>query len=503
MRMSRRYNKRSERWSAKPSGARAWRPRQGLAPAALAAVAATWLAAAALPAVGAEGQSERAPAKIKPAEVHRPALLPDRIVLTYAGDPATTMAVTWRTSTEVVEACAEIAPAEAGPSFPKAARRVAARTAALTTDLNKAHFHAVRFEGLAPATKYAYRVGDGANFSEWFQFSTASDRAEPFEFIFLGDAQNDIRTHWSRVLREAFRDAPKARFALHAGDLVNRGDSDAAWGEWFQAGGWLHAMIPTIAAPGNHEQVKGADGVSRLNAHWRTQFTFPENGPPGLEETCYTLVYQGVRIVALDSNRQIEEQARWLAKVLQGDKARWVVCTFHHPIFSTAKSRDNAAVRAAWKPVFDRFRVDLVLQGHDHTYGRTGLETPAAEPAAAKSSKSAAATEPPAASEPAQPAPTAGRRSSPTGTVYVVSVSGPKMYPLQPSPLMKRTAEDTQLYQIIRIDGDTLHYEARTAVGELYDAFLLRKRPGEINELVEQTPSAAPRQRTVAPGKSQ
>lgn len=63
---------------------------------------------------------------------------------------------------------------------------------------------------------------------------------------------------------------------------------------------------------------------------------------------------------------------------------------------------------------------------------------------------------------------------------------------------MNHTAENTQLYQIVRVDGDTLRYEARTAVGDLYDAFLLRKRPGEINELAEQGPAAALRPGTVS-----
>jgi len=49
-------------------------------------------------------------------------------------------------------------------------------------------------------------------------------------------------------------------------------------------------------------------------------------------------------------------------------------------------------------------------------------------------------------------------------------------------------AEDTQLYQIIHVDGDDLRYEARTANGTLYDAFTLHKRNGEPNELIEQVP---------------
>ena len=315
------------------------------------------------------------PKAAKPAEVYKPSVMPDRVVLTWAGDPMNTQAVTWRTSTEVTKSFAEIAIAEPGPGFPKSAKRVEAKTEELETDLSKAHYHSIRFEDLRPSTKYAYRVGDGVNWSEWFHFSTASTEPQPFSFIYFGDAQNDIRSMWSRVIREAYSDAPKAKFMIHAGDLVNTAESDAEWGEWFGAGNWLNAMIPNVPVPGNHEQAKASDGSSRLSHHWRPQFTLPENGPPGLEEVCYTFTYHNVRVIGLDSNGQINEQTPWLAKVLEENTSPWVICTFHHPIFSTAKDRDNPELRNAWKPVFDKYHVDLVLTGHDHSYGRTGLDT--------------------------------------------------------------------------------------------------------------------------------
>lgn len=46
--------------------------------------------------------------------------------------------------------------------------------------------------------------GDGAA-------GAGSARPQPFCF---GDAQNEIRTHRSRVFREAFRHAPRAAFTL-------------------------------------------------------------------------------------------------------------------------------------------------------------------------------------------------------------------------------------------------------------------------------------------------
>lgn len=433
--------------------------------------------------LGHEGHA--APIAAKPAEVYKPTVLPDRIVLTWAGDPATTQAVTWRTSTEVSHALAEIAVAEAGPAFPKIAKQLPAKSEALLTDLSTAHYHSVKFTELAPSTKYAYRVGDGLNWSEWFHFTTASTQPEPFSFIYFGDAQNDIRSLWSRVIREAYSDAPKARFMIHAGDLINRAESDAEWGEWFGAGSWLNAMVPSVPVPGNHEMVKGANGSLALSHHWRPQFTLPENGPIGLEEVCYTLTYHNLRIIGLESNRRIEDQIPWLEKVLAENRSPWVICTFHHPIFSTAKSRDNPKLRAAWKPLLDRYRVDLVLTGHDHSYGRTGLHTPAAE------------------TETVVNVPTGANQVDPqTGTVFVVSVSGPKMYDLNPKPFMTRVAADTQLYQIIHIDGDKLRYEARTAIGEVYDAFTLKKQSGEINKLIDNSPTTPQRVRIAAPHTS-
>lgn len=435
-----------------------------------------------LPTVAIGHDGEHKPIAAKPAEVYKPSLIPDRIVLTWKEDPRTTQAVTWRTSTEVAHGIAQIAVATDGPIQLQDALQVEATTQHLKTDINEAHFHSANFIDLTPDTKYAYRVGDGVNWSEWFQFTTAPSQPAPFSFIYFGDAQNDLKSHWSRVVREAYSDAPKAKFMLHAGDLINRAEADAEWGEWFYAGSFLHSVMASVAVPGNHEQAKQEDGARRLSHHWRAQFELPTHGPEGLGESCYTFEYGNTRFICLNSNEKIEEQSKWLNSVLAKNQSRWVVCTFHHPIFSAAKDRDNAALRKAWKPIFDTYRVDLVLTGHDHTYGRTGLETPMDVP------------------ETLSNVATGENKLDPTtGTVYVVSVSGPKMYNLQPSQVMKRVAEDTQLYQIIHIDGDELRYEARTAKGTLYDTFSLRKRTGEINQLIEGKPAMEERRRRPTP----
>jgi len=443
-------------------------PRTLTHPAALTALSlAVGAACAFAPLVAKAGR--QAADKVAESVTYKPTGVPDRIILTFAGNPARTQAVTWRTDTSVApgQGVAQIAPASAYPKFGEKAVSVAATSTPLQTNLSVAHYHSAEFTGLTPNTLYAYRVGDGTNWSEWVHFKTASDKPEPFSFIYFGDAQNDIKSLWSRAIRAAYSDAPKARFLVHAGDLINRGDSDGEWGEWHGAGGWVNAMVPSIPSPGNHEY--GSLDPKRpkgLSPQWRPQFALPANGPAGLEETCYFVDYQGVRIVSLNTEEKQQEQVEWLDKVLSQNPNRWTVLTFHKPMYSAAKSRDNKELRGMWLPVIEKHKVDLVLQGHDHTYARS------------KNLRSGVNV-----------------RDGESGTVYVVSVSGPKMYDLNREQWMQRAAEDTQLYQIITVDGDAVRYEARTVTGEIYDAFELRKQRGGVNRLIERGPKTPERLR--------
>ncbi len=393
-----------------------------------------------------------------------PSPVPDRIVLTWAGNPANSQAVTWRTDATDSVAVVEIAPATASPRFMLNARKILARTKSVTTENGSSHYHSAVIGDLQPGTLYAYRVGNGDMWSEWFQFRTAMDEPAPFSFIYLGDAQNNILSLWSRTIRAAYANAPHASFILHAGDLVNRANSDGEWSEWFRAGAFLHATINAVPTPGNHEYAKDQQGVRRLSRLWRPHFTLPQNGPEGLEETVYYIDYQGARIISLNSNEERGDQVLWLETVLRENPNRWTLVTFHHPVYATGEGRDNKTLRDLWKPLFDRYRVDLVLQGHDHTYGR-GSNLPTGAIA----------------------------RNDGDGTVYVVSVSGPKQYKLKSKRWWRRAAENTQLYQTIEVDGDTLRYEARTATSELYDAFDLIKQRDAPNMLVDRIPDTPAR----------
>ncbi|MEZ5938582.1 MAG: metallophosphoesterase family protein [Hyphomonadaceae bacterium] len=433
---------------------------------------------------------------------------PDRIVTTVMDDPATSFAVTWRTDDSVGRTLAQIVKASPDTRFDIGAETVPAETEALNlahfvtpdgvadylenAQLGVTHHHSVVFRDLDPDTLYAFRVmGARGNWSEWFQIRTAP-RSGPFSFVYMGDAQQGVRTHWARVIRMAHEVDPKARFFLHAGDLVQNGPSDHDWGGWFSAGSYLHAQIATLPVIGNHDHMRvvteDGRGPRVPTPMWRAQFTLPvdKSLPEDLRELVFAVHYSpDLDIFVLDSTPSkfnleggYKVQSAWLKKQLAASKARWKIVTMHHPYFYPLDlgGREDAAkeMREAYAPVIERGDVDLVLTGHIHFYSR------ASTPAGGK----------------APPAGAAGGRAMTgdpraVGTMYVVSAAAASQDNVVAPGLVQsglgdgapddgglsvdRVAENTPMFQTIDIDGPKLTLKAYMATGDIYDAFTLEQ----------------------------
>lgn len=433
---------------------------------------------------------------------------PERLVLTPPQDPSTAQSFTWRTGGDVIGGSVWVREpgavdwivVDATDNEPLMTGDFATRT------------HSATVTGLTPATEYEYRVGTEAAQSSTYRFTTAGEAGDPFTFIYFGDAQNDLAAKWGPVVEQAYDRYPDAVGTVNAGDLINNSDRDSEWTEWFGAMDGYSQTSNVIAAPGNHEY--SGDEFLKI---WKSNFEYDANGPqwdgaPGttdaerqeaayrqqmqvaLDETAYYTDYQGVRFISLNASRSqaialmtpedlppcligcpdptnlwLTVQAEWLDHILQNNPNEWAVAVFHQPVFSTAAGRDEADVRAAWLPVFQRNDIDLVLMGHDHTYARGFVN--------------ADATETPGIT---------------TGPVYAVSVAGPKYYDQQPEDDNVWTrngatqvvrAGHTSTFQGITVSGNTLRYESIVAakwdgdeesttdvpVGGVLDAFTITK----------------------------
>ena len=87
----------------------------------------------------------------------------------------------------------------------------------------------------------------------------------------------------------------------------------------------------------------------------------------------------------------LQRQSAFLDTALKTNRQRWTVVLQHAGPFASRSDRNNTAIRSAFQPLYDKYKVDLVLSGHDHSYNR-------------------------------------GYDGNKNSTVYAVSDSGPKFY---------------------------------------------------------------------------
>ncbi|MDO8910009.1 MAG: metallophosphoesterase family protein [Pseudohongiella sp.] len=388
---------------------------------------------------------------------------PDRIILLPGTQGELSYQVSWRTDESVAIAEAEIVLSGNSPALSVDAKTVRGNTQALSAGNGLAHHHAVEFSQLASNTLYAYRVKGAGVWSEWFQFRTPDiETPFPFEVLYFGDAQNSVKSLFSRVVRQAVLSTRNPALMIHAGDMIDRmGNQDYNWGEWFDALDWVAPSLLQLPVAGNHEYNETTLPPQRV-PQWDAQFVSADNGPVGFGQTVFYSDYQKVRFVVLDSTRAIHDenaaiaQAGWLAKVLSDNDSLWTVVIYHHPMVSVSHGIPNPILTRHWQPLFDQYGVDLVLQGHDHVYGRGTLTN-------------------------------TGNQS--LGPVYIVSVAGPKMNLVSraATEALSVTGEDVQLYQSIRFSGSQLSFESRTAAGDIYDSFQLSRLADGTKELIDAT----------------
>ena len=375
--------------------------------------------------------------------------MPDQVVLSWVLDPRTTQTVTWRTDTTVTDATLFYQEKRFVHSF---STKTPATVKAQTTRLVNHDIindpvnlrHSVTVTDLKPATTYVYSVGDaaGRNATAWQEFTTAPSATEPFSFMYIGDAQNGLN-RWGSLMHTAHRMRPDVSFILMAGDLVNRGAQRDDWDMLFANAVENYATKPLMPAIGNHEYQSGFPKL------YLDLLTLPTNGPKTIEpERAYSFQYSNSLFVVLDSNRDFVEQKEWLEGVLKNSTATWKFVMFHHPAYSSAPNRNNTDVLSEWVPLFDTYHVDMVLQGHDHAYLRTyPMHNNKVVDSTAK------------------------------GTVYVVSVSGVKMYEQGDFAYTAKGFTNTATFQIldILVTGNRLLYKSYDEEGDLVDEIQINK----------------------------
>ena len=357
----------------------------------------------------------------------------------------------------------------------------------------------VTVTGLKEKTQYYYQVFQNGEWKEAKPYKTGS--ASAFSFLYVGDpqigacknqtsnegekltnadsnlaARNDAY-NWNNILKNAVEDHSNVSFMVSAGDQVNYANNEREYAGYL--GAEALASLPVSTTIGNHDS-----GTEQYSLHYNNPNTF------GFDETRYTkghtaagsdyyYTYGNTLFIVLDTNNYNAATHRNVIKkaVEENKDAKWRVVMFHQDIYGSGldhSDSDGMILRTALTPIMDEFDIDVVLQGHDHTYSRTyQLSSSGRYTIYDKNNNGSYGTAYQTDNELCYNIESnvkGGTVTNPEGTVYIEanSATGSKFYELIPSQqdyISERSQTWTPTYSVIDVSDDTFKittYDSKT-----------------------------------------
>ncbi|WP_037888645.1 purple acid phosphatase family protein [Streptomyces viridochromogenes] len=324
--------------------------------------------------------------------------------LAYGNDPRTQMTISWQVPVAVKKPFVRI-----GAHPWDLSRRIEAEVRTLYTpagvgasgDRTQYYVHA-QLTHLRPGRTYYYGVGhqgfDPAAphlLGTLGTFTTAPAHKRPFTFTAFGD--QGVSYH--ALANDSLILGQNPAFHLHAGDIAygdpagqgkasDTGFDSRTWDQFLAQTESVAKSVPWMVSYGNHDMEAwySPNGYGGEEA----RFTLPDNGPdrkhlPGV----YSFVHGNTAVISLDPNDISFEipanlglsggtQTKWLEARLKRFRAAedidFVVVFFHHCAYCTSTGHaSEGGVREEWVPLFEKYTVDLVINGHNHQYERTDV----------------------------------------------------------------------------------------------------------------------------------
>lgn len=244
----------------------------------------------------------------------------------------------------------------------------------------------VILKDLQPETRYAYRIYTDKTAliveKDLHFVSPIAGEDSVFSFFAVGDIGEPVENEGTPdLLGKALGNyVDSLRFGLLLGDIIYPdGKSEDYDKNLFQHFGNVFPYIPVFPVLGNHDW-------HEPEKNYMEEWELPGN------EHYYSFDYGNVHFVGLDTKNgemyEYEKQVAWLEKDLSGvsPSQDWKVVFLHHNGKSCTYKHDYEGVVSLY-PIFERLGVDLVLNGHAHTYERLKPMNGEGEPAQEEASK--------------------------------------------------------------------------------------------------------------------
>ncbi len=239
-------------------------------------------------------------------------------------------------------------------------------------------------------TTYTYRAYDkGALISsENATFKTSNLNATSFKFVHASDSQvtgesgdnsgAGTGAYFGKTLEGILNGSPD--FMIHTGDFVQYSKYEGYWKNMLDVNAKSIMKLPIMAISGNHEASSYYGGSNETFKHFNIKMPTQASTTRGFY---YSFDYGNTRFIMLNTNNTVAsgleaEQCVWLINQLQNNNKKWTIVSMHNPMYSVGKyganPENNAtalALRKQLSKIFAQYKVDLVLQGHDHAYSKT------------------------------------------------------------------------------------------------------------------------------------
>ena len=242
--------------------------------------------------------------------------------------------------------------------------------------------HTVQITGLTPNTKYFYQLKTNgvvvlaSGSSVYFRTFMAPSDTSDLHFTVVGDWGAGSSATTNVANNQNATDPP---LIVTVGDNAYENGTLSDWDNNAIVPAYENSILRRavfMTVLGNHDlnDVGASNWASSIQIH---MFAMPRNATPGQEERYYSFDQGDAHFVVLDSNPPAvaATQTNWLAADLAATTRKWKFVFFHHTPYSCATGfaalGSSLNVRSAWGPLFEQYGVDVVFDGHDHSYERS------------------------------------------------------------------------------------------------------------------------------------
>lgn len=270
------------------------------------------------------------------------------------------------------------------------------QTAITLTGLTDYFSNKVTVSGLEENTEYYYQIYQDGAWQSVKIYKTNS--FSNFSFLYVGDPQIGASTgqtssetdtmseadanlaarndayNWTNVLFNALSAHSNVSFIVSAGDQVNTASNETEYAGFLGAS--VLSSIPLASTIGNHDSKSSQYSLHFNNPNSFTSDMTDYTTGETLAGSDYYYTYGNVLFIVIDTNNYNCATHENVIKKAVTDypDAKWRVVTFHQDIYGSGADHsdsDGMILRTQLTPIMDKYDIDVVMQGHDHTYSRS------------------------------------------------------------------------------------------------------------------------------------